>query len=255
MTSKLDFSKELVGRRALVTGGTRGIGAAIAQRLLDAGAKVVVAARSRGEATPAGATFVPGDVTSLEGVKAIAAGALGALGGLDILVNNAGGARAFPAGTASIPDEEWQACLALNLSAAIRVTNALLPALRESKAGAIVNISSTAATMPFGPFAHYCTAKAALDAYSRTLAVDLGPSGIRVNVVTPGPVTSPGGDEARRSFSEATGAPADAFTQYVPLGRMGSLDDVAEVVALLASDRGKWLTGGNYRVDGGMTAR
>jgi NAD(P)-dependent dehydrogenase (short-subunit alcohol dehydrogenase family) len=131
----------------------------------------------------------------------------------------------------------------------------LLPALRESKAGAIVNISSTAATMPFGPFAHYCAAKAALDMYSRALAVDLGPSGIRVNVVTPGPVKTPGGDEARKSFSDATGAPLDVFTQYVPLGRMGSPDDVAEVVALLASDRGNWLTGANIRVDGGMTAR
>jgi len=255
MSSKLDFSKELIGRRALVTGGTRGIGAAIAQRLLDAGAEVVVTARSRGEATPAGATFVAGDVASLEGVKAIAAGALGALGGLDILVNNAGGARAFPAGTAAVPDEEWQAAFALNLSSAVRLTNALLPALRESKAGAIVNISSTAATMPFGPFAHYCAAKAALDMYSRALAVDLGPSGIRVNVVTPGPVKTPGGDEARTSFSDATGAPPDVFTQYVPLGRMGSPDDVAEVVALLASDRGNWLTGANIRVDGGMTAR
>ena len=150
MSSKLDFSRELIGRRALVTGGTRGIGAAIAQRLLDAGAKVVVTARSRGETLPAGAAFVAGDVASASGVKAIAAGALDALGGLDILVNNAGGASGFPQGTASIPDEEWQAGFALNLFAAIRLTNALLPALRESKAGAIVNISSGAATMSVG---------------------------------------------------------------------------------------------------------
>lgn len=255
MSSKLDLSKEFIGRRALVTGGTRGIGAAIAQRLLDAGAKVVVTARSRGEATPAGATFVAGDVTSLEGVKTIAAKALGVLGGLDILVNNAGGGRAFPQGIASIPDEEWQSSFALNLFSAIRLTNALLPALRESKAGAIVNISSTAATMPFPAFAPYCAAKAALDTYSRTLALDLAPSGIRVNVVSPGPVTTPGGDETRKAFTEGSGAPADAFVQYVPLGRLGSTDDVAEVVALLTSDRGTWLTGGNLRVDGGMTAR
>jgi len=255
MSSKLDFSKELIGRRALVTGGSRGIGAAIAQRLLDAGAKVVVTARSRGEATPAGATFVAGDVGTTAGVKEIAAQALRALGGIDILVNNAGGGRGFPAGTASIPDDEWQACFALNLFSAVRLTNALLPALRESKAGAIVNISSTAATMPFPAFAHYCAAKAALDTYSRTLAVDLAPSGIRVNVVSPGPVATPGGDETRKALSDATGAPDDAFVAYVPLGRLGSTDDVAEVVALLTSDRGTWLTGGNIRVDGGMTAR
>jgi len=255
MSSKLDFSKELIGRRALVTGGTRGMGAAIAQRLLDAGAKVVVAGRSRGEGAPAGATFIAGDVTSLEGVKAIATGALGALGGLDILVNNAGGGQPFPGGIASIPDEAWQASFELNLFAAVRLTNAVLPVLCESKVGAIVNISSNAARMPFGPFAHYCAAKAALDMYSRALALDLGPKGIRVNVVSPGPVMTPGGDEARKAFSDATGAPADVFAQAVPLGRLGSPDDIAEVVALLASDRGKWMTGTNILVDGGMTAR
>ena len=255
MSSKLDFSKELIGRRALVTGGTRGIGAAIAQRLLDAGAKVVVTARSRGDSLPSGATFITGDVTSIAGVKEIAKDALGALGGLDILVNNAGGGRAFMEGSATIPEEEWEACFALNLFSAIRLTNALLPALRESKAASIVNISSTAATMPFPPFVHYSAAKAALDTYSRTLAVELGPLGIRVNVVSPGPVTTPGGDEVRKNFSKATGTPEDGFLQYVPLGKFGSTDDVAEVVSLLTSDRGKWPTGGNIRVDGGMTAR
>jgi NAD(P)-dependent dehydrogenase (short-subunit alcohol dehydrogenase family) len=109
--------------------------------------------------------------------------------------------------------------------------------------------------MPFGPFAHYCAAKAALDMYSRALALDLGPKGIRVNVVSPGPVVTPGGEDARKAFSDATGAAADVFAQSVPLGRLGSPDDVAEVVALLASDRGKWMTGANILVDGGMTAR
>jgi NAD(P)-dependent dehydrogenase (short-subunit alcohol dehydrogenase family) len=257
MPSKLDLSRELFGRRALVTGGSRGIGASIAQRLLDAGAKVVVTARSRTEETPAAATFVAGDVRTPDGVKAIAAAALEALGGLDILVNNAGGSRGFPAGSATIPDDEWQEGFALNLFSAVRLTNAVLPALRSSKAAAIVNISSTAATMGTGsgPFAHYAAAKAALDTYSRTLAVELAPSGIRVNVVTPGPVSTVAANELRREFSEAVGAPADVFTQFVPLGRYGSTDDIAEVVALLVSDRGNWLTGTNYRVDGGMTAR
>jgi NAD(P)-dependent dehydrogenase (short-subunit alcohol dehydrogenase family) len=109
--------------------------------------------------------------------------------------------------------------------------------------------------MPFGPFAHDCAAKAALDMYSRALALDLGPKGIRVNVISPGPVTTPGGDEARKAFSDATGAPADVFAQSVPLGRLGSPEDVAEVVALLVSDRANCMTGSNVLVDGGMTAR
>ena len=255
MSSKLDLSKEFNDRRALVTGGTRGIGAAIAQRLLDAGAKVVVAARSHSDVTPAAATFISGDVSTREGVKKIAAEALKALGGLDILVNNAGGAggtRVFPEGSPTIPDEEWQDALELNLFSSIRLTNALLPALRTSKAAAIVNISSTAATMPFGPTAHYGAAKAALDFYSRTLAVELAPSGIRVNVVSPGPIATPSAEEMRKTFP---GISSEEWLQYVPLGRIGTTDDIAEVVALLASDRGKWLTGVNYRVDGGMTAR
>jgi NAD(P)-dependent dehydrogenase (short-subunit alcohol dehydrogenase family) len=257
MSSKLDLSGEFIGRRALVTGGTRGIGATIAQRLLDAGARVVVAGRARSSETPAAATFVAGDVRTVEGVNAIASAALQALDGLDILVNNAGGSRGFPAGSATIPDEQWQDVFALNLFSAVRLINAVLPALHDSKAAAIVNISSTVATMGAGsgPFAHYGAAKAALDAYSRTLAVELAPSGIRVNVVTPGPVSTVSANELRKEFSDAMGAPADVFAEFVPLGRYGTTADIAEVVALLVSDRGNWLTGTNYRVDGGMTAR
>lgn len=251
MSSIIDLSQEFAGRRALVTGGTRGIGAAIAQRLLDGGAEVVVAARSRSEATPAAATFISGDLLTVEGVGAVAREALEALGGLDILVNNAGGSRAFTGGTETIPDEEWQRDIALNLMAAVRLTNAVLPALRGSKAAAIVNISSTAATMPFPFSVHYGAAKAGLDYYSRTLAVELGREGIRVNVVSPGPISTPNSDELRKQFPIS----GDEWFQYVPLGRIGATDDIAEVVALLASDRGKFLTGVNYRVDGGMTAR
>lgn len=196
--------------------------------------------------------FISGDVSTSVGVKAIAAGALTALGGLGILVNNTGGTRFFPKGSPTIPDEEWQRDLALNLLAAVRLTNAVLPALRDSKAAAIVNISSIAATMPFGAAAHYGAAKAALDAYSRTLATELAPSGIRVNVVSPGPISTPSSDEFRKTLPGISG---DEWLKFVPLGRLGTTDDIAEVVALLVADRGAWLTSVNYRVDGGMTAR
>jgi len=252
MSNPLDFSKELTGRRALVTGGTRGIGAAIAQRLLDAGAKVVVAARTPNKDAPAAATFVAGDVTTGEGVEAIATKALAALGGLDILVNNAGGARAFLEGSWTITDPAWHDSFALNFFAAIRLTDAVLPALRASKAAAVVNISSAAATMPFGPFAHYGAAKAALEYYSRTLAVELAPSGIRVNVVSPGVISTPDSQEFART---TPGFSSDDWVRNIPLGRIGAPGDIAEAVALLVSDRGKFLTGANYRVDGGMTAR
>jgi NAD(P)-dependent dehydrogenase (short-subunit alcohol dehydrogenase family) len=251
MSNPHDLSNELVDRRALVTGGSRGIGAAIAQRLLDTGATVVVAARTPSHDTPTAATFVAGDVATSEGVEAIATQAIAALGGLDILVNNAGGGRAFLQGSWTIPDQEWHDGFALNLFAAIRLTNALLPALRASKSAAVVNISSAAATMPFGPFAHYGAAKAALEYYSRTLALELAPA-IRVNVVSPGVIATPGSDEFART---TPGFSTDAWLQLLPLGRIGATEDIAEVVALLVSDRGKFLTGANYRVDGGMTAR
>lgn len=252
MSDKLDFPEELIGRRALVTGGTRGIGAAIAQRLLDAGAKVAVAARTPHSDAPAAATFIAGDLTTNEGVEAIAAKAVAALGGLDILVNNAGGARASLEGSWTIPDQAWHDSFALNLFAAIRLTNAVLPALRAAKTAAVVNISSAAATMPFGPFAHYGAAKAALNYYSRTLAVELASSGVRVNVLSPGVISTPGSDEFART---TPGFSTDAWIQNIPLGRIGATEDIAEVVALLVSDRGKFLTGANYPVDGGMTAR
>jgi NAD(P)-dependent dehydrogenase (short-subunit alcohol dehydrogenase family) len=213
---------------------------------------VVVGARTRDGDTPTETTFVPGDVTTSEGVDAVATKALAALGGLDILVNNAGGGGAFLGGSWTIPDKEWHDNFALNLFAAIRLTNAVLPALRASESAAVVNISSAAATMPFGPFAHYGAAKAALEYYSRTLAMELAPSGVRVNVVSPGVISTPGSAE----FAKTTpGFASDDWLRNIPLGRIGVGEDIAEVVALLVSDRGKFITGANYRVDGGMASR
>src|SRR5271155_4747522 len=178
-----DPSKEFIGRRALVTGGSRGIGAAIAQRLLDGGATVVATARSRHEQTPKGATFIAGDVRTVEGIKAIATEALRVLGGLDILVNNAGAARVHLQGGASIPDEEWQDSVNVNFLSAVRMTNAVLASLKESKAGVILNVSSGGASPLPAPLLHYGAAKAALNAYTLGLAQELGPSNIRVNIV------------------------------------------------------------------------
>ena len=105
--------------------------------------------------------------------------------------------------------------------------------------------------MSIGAVAHYCAAKAALNSYSRTLALDLAPSKIRVNVVSCGPVATPGS----REFSDALGVPPDFFAKDIPLGRYGAPEDIAEMVALLASDRAKWMTGSIIDVDGGMSAR
>ena len=249
----IDPSKEFSGRRALITGGSRGIGAAIAQRLLDGGATVVVTARSRTDAIPENATFVSGDVRSNEGAMKIAAEALDVLGGIDILVNNAGGTRVYVQGSASIPDEEWLDSLDINFLAAVRLTNAVLPSLKNSKAGTVINISSGGATPPPAPLLHYLSAKAALVTYSRGLAQELAPDKIRVNVITPGGfVITPGGDEVRKVFTDALGVPAEQVFK-VPLGRPGQPQDLAEAVAFLASDRAQWITGQNLNVDGGAS--
>lgn len=140
---------EFDGRRALVTGGSRGIGAAIAQRLLDGGARVATSARSAAEDTPKNSAFIVADLRSESGAQQLVEQAREALGGLDIVVNAAGASRVFMGGPATIPDHEWQDSVDINFLSAVRVTNAALPALRESGVGAaIVNISTGIAKRP-----------------------------------------------------------------------------------------------------------
>jgi NAD(P)-dependent dehydrogenase (short-subunit alcohol dehydrogenase family) len=242
---------EFQGRRALVTGGTQGMGAGIAKRLLEGGAQVVVTGRSRNPQMPAGAILVMGDLATRHGTQHVAQQAIEILGGLDILVNNAGGAEIYLGGVTSIPDEDWESSYALNLLAAVRLTNLSVPALRQSSAAAILNMSSVSATMTFPFAAHYGAAKAALDYYTRTVAVELGPIGIRVNAISPGPISTLNSDEQRKQFPMTE----DDWRNAVPLGTKGSIDDVVDVASLLVSERGRFLTGVNYAVDGGMTAR
>jgi NAD(P)-dependent dehydrogenase (short-subunit alcohol dehydrogenase family) len=247
--------RDLVGKRALVTGGSRGIGAAVVQRLLDAGAQVVSTARSAPDSAPADATFVVGDVSSDAGAREIAARAVEALGGIDIIINNAAATRTFVDGSLSIPDAEWIDALDLNFLSAVRINAALVPAMIErGTGGAIVNLSSTAALAKPGPLLHYGTAKAALIAYGAGLAKELGPAGIRVNTVTPGNVTTQGGNEVRDALADRFGIPVEAINSGNPLGRIGVPSELAELIGFLVSDRASFVTGANFVADGGETA-
>ncbi|MFD7527132.1 SDR family oxidoreductase [Streptomyces sp. NPDC059849] len=247
--------QEFMGKRALVTGGSRGIGAAVVRQLLDAGAEVLTTARSATSTVPEGASFVAADVRTRAGAETVAAAVREGFGGVDILVHNAGGARPH-AGALAIPDEEWQDALDLNYLASVRLDSLLVPGMRERRSGAIVHVSSAAVLTPVGPFLHYVAAKAALETYSRGLSLELAPSGIRVNTVTPGRVATPGGEETRERWARLDTAPgqtgADATT---PLGRDGLPDDIADAVLFLVSDRAGWLTGSNLVVDGGEFPR
>jgi NAD(P)-dependent dehydrogenase (short-subunit alcohol dehydrogenase family) len=240
---------EFAGRRALVTGGSRGIGAAVAQRLIDGGASVVTVSRSRTEDTPKDSVFLAADIRTAESVNAVVQQAVEVLGGLDILVNNAGASRVHLDG--NISDDEWLDSLNINFLSAVRTTTAALPALRQSEHAAVVNISSNATDMSAPPLLHYAAAKAALNVYGTGLAAGLAPK-IRVNTVTPGSVETPGGTAILEEFAAAMGTTAAAMGASLPMGRAGDPRDIAEAVAFLASDRAQWITGENFKVDGGQ---
>ncbi|MBP0459020.1 oxidoreductase [Streptomyces montanisoli] len=241
--------RELAGKRALVTGGSRGIGAAIVRRLLDAGAEVLTTARSKASTVPEGAAFVEADVRTRAGAEALAAAARETLGGVDILVDNAGGALPFPSAGA-IPDEEWQDQLDLNFLASVRLDSLLTPGMRERRSGAVVHVSSAAVPTSAPPFLHYTAAKAALENYSRGLALELASFGVRVNAVSPGRTATPGGEATREQWARLSEGPGQDNTAP-PLGRDGRPEDIAEAVLFLVSDRASWLTGRNLAVDGG----
>ncbi|MEU3713304.1 SDR family oxidoreductase [Streptomyces catenulae] len=247
--------RELAGKRALVTGGTRGIGAAVVRGLLAAGAEVLTTARSATGTAPDGALFVAADIATRSGAETLATAAQERLGGVDILVHNAGGAQPYR-GAAAIPDEEWQHALDLNFLASVRLDALLAPGMRERRSGAIVHISSAAVATPVGPFLHYTAAKAALENYSRGLAAELAPSGVRVNTVSPGRTATPGGEDTRERWARLSVGPgATNADDTAPLGREGHPDDIAHAVLYFVSDRAEWLTGSTLVVDGGEFPR
>lgn len=246
----------LEGLRVLVTGGSRGLGAAAVRRFAEAGATVVAMSRTApAEELPA--TFVTGDLSTTAGVAEVGAKVLDAVGGVDVLVDNAGSATA-PVASLERTDESWLADLNANLLSAVRLDRILVPGMVERGSGVVVHVSSIASWMPQRGQVAYAAAKAALNAYSRTLATEVGEHGVRVVNVLPGFVATPGAVEHHQKIADADGTSLDeaqralAERLNVPMGRPGEPDDVAEMIVFLASRRAKWLTGAQFRVDGGI---
>ena len=252
----------LTGRRAVVTGGSKGIGLAVAHELVREGVAVALCARNAGEVqaaaeelTAAGGTVHAevADVTDPAAVTAFLDGAAGALGGIDILVNNAGAAH--PGSFETLTDADWQGDLDVKLFSQIRCSRAALPHLRRSAAGRIININAIYARQPDPTFFATTVNRAACLNFSKALAIQLGPENILVNSVNIGLVVTPQWDRIRQrrapELSPEAFFAAMASTE-VPLGRFGEVDEVSGIVAFLASDRASYLTGTSIDVAGGM---
>ena len=235
-------------RVVLVTGGTRGIGAAIASAFLDEDAAVVVCGRNEPEELPRGAaaaaTYLAADVRDPDGATDLLAAVLAQHGRLDVLVNNAGGTAPGPAAEMSARSAE--AVVRLNLLAPLYVSQAANAAMQEQdEGGTIVNVGSSGALRPAPGTALYAAAKAGLATLTRALALEWGPK-VRVNQVTPGPVETEG--SARHYGGEAG---IEAVRGTSPLGRMARPEDVAAATVLVASPNASFVSGAELRVDGG----
>ncbi|RAI57136.1 SDR family NAD(P)-dependent oxidoreductase [Roseicella frigidaeris] len=240
------------GKRVVVCGGSRGIGRSIALGFAGAGAAVSVCARSpgpleavRGEIAALGARAhaAPCDLADAAAVRAYVAAAGEALGGIDVLVNNASGFGSRDT------EEHWAQGLSVDVMATVRATHAALPHLEASR-GCIVNVSSISGFRPSTRTPAYAAVKALLVNYTQSQAAMYAPKGIRANAVAPGSIEFPGGSwEARKASDPAL---YNAILADIPFGRLGTPEEVAEVVMFLASPAARWVTGQTIIVDGGQ---
>jgi NAD(P)-dependent dehydrogenase (short-subunit alcohol dehydrogenase family) len=250
---------ELGERRALVTGGTKGIGAAVVACLRQAGATVLATARTRPDRLEPGYLFVAADITTTEGCAAIINAVREKLGGIDIIVHVVGGSSAPGGGFAALDDGEWKRALDQNLFPAVRLDRALLPAMLAQGSGVIVHVTSIQRQMPLPESTiAYAAAKAALANYSKGLSKEVGPKGIRVVRVSPGWVETEAAVRMVERLAKADGTDYKAAQKGlmqslggIPIGRPAKPKEVADLIGFLVSSRAATITGAEYVIDGG----
>lgn len=248
----------LEGKRALVTSGTRGAGAATVALFEELGAKVLTTARSRPDAMPR-AQFVAADLTTPEGCTAVASAVQERLGGVDIIVHVLGGSSAPAGGYQALDEAHWRSELDLNLLPAVRLDRALLPAMTVQGSGVVIHVTSIQRQLPLPEATTaYAAAKAALSTYSKCLSKEVSPLGVRVVRVSPGWIeTEASVDLARRLAAEHGVSVAEGRRMImqslggVPIGRPSQPEEVASLIAFLSSDRAATITGTEYVIDGG----
>ena len=262
MTQVTPFSfdpTEFAGKRALVTGGTKGMGEAIVRRLAAGGARVATTARSPLPESQVVELFVQADISTGEGVDKVVRGVLDRLGGVDILVSNVGGSSAPSGGVLALGDQDWQDTINANLLGAVRLDRGLLPGMLKQGSGVIIHISSIQRRLPlFEATLAYAAAKAALTTYSKGLSKEVGPRGVRVNTVAPGFIETTAAHGLIVRLAEQAGTDEDAARRGliatlggIPIGRPGRPEEVAELVAFLVSNRAASIHGSEYAIDGG----
>ena len=255
----MNFDLQLQGQRALVTGGTKGLGAAVVKSLQEVGVHVMTTARSAPDRPLEGVTYVQTDLMTAEGVSKLVRVVREQWGGVDILINSVGGSTAPAGGFAALDDAVWLSELNLNLMSAVRLDRALLPAMLAKGTGVVLHVTSIQRVLPLPESTTaYAAAKGALSTYSKSLSKEVTPKGVRVLRVSPGWIET----EASVVFAERMGA--EAGTDYeggkkmvmdwlggIPVGRPATPEEVADLITFQVSPRAASVSGSEHMIDGG----
>ncbi len=259
MKNKFNFNNELSGKIALVTGGTKGAGKAIAERLQKASARVIISARNEPEVPNENLHFISADLSKPDGAQKIAEEVLSKFGRIDILVNNLGGSETPGGGFSVLSDDDWETTIQTNLLAPVRLDRAFLPQMLKRRNGVIIHIGSIQGKLPlYDSTLPYAAAKAGLLNYSKNLSNEVSPKGIRVLTVSPGWIMTSSAGRMMERIAESSNITIEEATQSVmdalggiPMGRPAQPEEIAELVGFLVSPRANYLTGTEYVIDGG----